>query len=90
MSEFYAPKSEAKPEPFTMTLVDLPNIVDAIFDGDHKRPGWVHMFANARGRSRVDALFPQACIEWPELPFPGLPPDWRGLQTNVTECVSTR
>jgi hypothetical protein len=58
---------------FTMRLGDLPNMVDAVFDGHHKMPGWVHMFANAKGCNHVDALFPQACIEWRELPLPGLP-----------------
>jgi hypothetical protein len=29
-------------------------MVDAIFDGDHERPGWVHMFANAKGCDHVD------------------------------------
>ena len=43
----------------TMKLGDLPNMVDAVFDGHHKMPGCVHMFANAKGCNHVDALFPQ-------------------------------
>ena len=54
------PHECAKSKTFTMKLGDLPNMVDAVFDGDHKMPGWVHMFANAKGCDHVDALFPQA------------------------------
>ena len=82
------PHERAKSKAFTMKLGDLPNMVDAIFDGDHKSPGWVHMFANAKGCNHVDALFPQACIEWRELPLPGLPDDWRGMKVNLPEAVS--
>jgi len=83
------PYACAKSKAFTMKLGDLPNMVDAIFDGDHKRLGWVHMFANAKGCNHVDALFPQACIEWRELPLPGLPGDWRGMKVNLPEAIST-
>ena len=61
------PQECAKSRPFTMKLGDLPNMVDAVFDGDHKMPGWVHMFANAKGCDHVDGLFPEAHIEWREL-----------------------
>ena len=83
------PHDCAKCKAFTMKLADLPNMVDAVFDGDRERPGWVHMFANGKGCNHVDALFPQACIEWRELPLPGLPDDWRGMQVNLAEAVST-
>ena len=82
------PHARAKSKAFTMKLGDLPNMVDAVFDGDHKMPGWVHMFANVKGCNHVDALFPQACIEWRELPLPGLPDDWRGMKVNLPEAVS--
>jgi hypothetical protein len=74
---------------FTMRLGDLPNMVDAVFDGHRKMPGWVHMFANAKGCNHVDGLFPEAHIEWRELPLPGLPDDWRGMKVNLPEAVST-
>jgi hypothetical protein len=77
------------PKELTMTWGDLPNMVDAIFDGYHDRPGWLNLFANADGRNHVDALFPEGCVEWYELPFPGFPDDWRGMQVDLTECVST-
>ncbi len=76
------PHECAKSKTFTMKLGDLPNMVDAIFDGDHERPGWVHMFANAKGCDHVDGLFPQAHIEWRELP-PGLPADWFSMKVNL-------
>ena len=81
------PHECAKSKAFTMLLGDLPNMVDAIFDGDHKMPGRVLMFANAKGCGHIDGLFPQAHIEWHELP-PGLPADWRGMTVNLPAAVS--
>ena len=52
------PHECVKSKAFTMKLADLPNMVDAVFDGDQKMLGWVHMFANAKGCNHVDALFP--------------------------------
>jgi hypothetical protein len=78
----------AKSKTFTMKLGDLPNMVDAIFDGDHKRFGWVFMFANAKGCDHVDGLFPQAHIEWREL-GPGFPDGWCGINVNLPEVVSS-
>src|ERR1700724_1989791 len=89
MSKFHVSKSEVKSKAFAMKLGDLSNMVDAVFDGHHKMRGWVHMFANAKGCNHVDVLFPEACIEWRELPLPGLPDDWRGMQVNLPEAVST-
>jgi len=82
------PHECATSKAFTMKLAELPNMVDAVFDGDHKRLGWVHMFANAKGCDHVDGLFPQAHIEWREL-GPGLLADWRGMRVNLPEVVST-
>src|SRR5476651_1756253 len=87
MPKFYVSKSKVKSKAFTMKLGDLPNMVDAVFDGHHKMPGWVHMFANAKGCDHVDGLFPEAHIKWRGLP-PGLPNDWRGMQVNLPEAVS--
>jgi hypothetical protein len=87
MSKFRRLKSKVMSKAFTMKLADLPNMVDAVFDGDHKMPGWVHMFANAKGCDHVDGLFPQAHIDWREL-GPGLPADWRGMKVNLPEVVS--
>jgi hypothetical protein len=88
MSNFHASKSKVKSRAFTMKLGDLPNMVDAVFDGDHKRPGWVHMFANAKGCDHIDGLFPQVQIEWHEV-GPSFPADWRGVKVNLPEVVSS-
>ena len=82
------PHECAKSKAFTMELRDLPNMVDAVFDGDRERPGLVHMFANARGCNHVDGLFPQAHIEWREL-GPGFPDGWCGMKVNLPEVVSS-
>ena len=87
MSKFQMSKPKVKAKAFTMKLGDLPNMVDAVFDGDRRMPGWVHMFANAKGCDHVDGLFPEAHIEWRVLP-PGLPADWRGMRVNMPEVVS--
>ena len=89
MSRFKMSKPKMKSKAFAMKLGDLPSMVDAVFDGHHKMPGWVHMFANAKGCNHVDALFPQACIEWCGPPPPGLPDDWRGVQVNLPKAAST-
>ena len=81
------PHESAKSKAFTMKLGDLPNMVDAVFDGDQKMPGWVLMFANAKGCAQVDALFPQSRIEWWQLP-PGFPDGWHGMKVNLPEVVS--
>jgi hypothetical protein len=81
------PQECAKPDAFTIKWRDIPNMVDAVFDGDHRMPGWVGMFANTKGCGHVDDLFPEEHIEWHELP-PGLPDDWRGMRVNLTEAVS--
>jgi hypothetical protein len=81
------PHECAKSKAFTMKLGDLPNMVDAVFDGDHERPGWVHMFANVKGCGHVDGLFPQAHIEWRELGA-GFPADWFSMKVNLPEVVS--
>ena len=88
MSNFHASKSKVKSRAFTMKLGDLPNMVDAVFDGDHKRPGWVHMFANAKGCYHTDGLFPQVQIEWHEV-GPSFPANWRGVKVNLPEAVSS-
>ena len=83
------PHECAKSKAFTMKLGDLLSMVDAIFDGDHRMPGWVLMFGNAKGCAHVDGLFSEAHIEWRELP-PGLPNDWRGVKVNLPEVISAR
>jgi hypothetical protein len=72
---------------FKMAIADLPNMVDAIFAGNHDDPGWVEMNVNDRGRACVDALFPRGHIAWRK-PGVGLPADWRGFNINVPDVVA--
>jgi hypothetical protein len=71
---------------FSIKIADLPNMVDAIFAGDHDDPGWVEMNANDRGRACVNALFPEARIAWRE-PGNGAPADWHGFVINIPDVV---
>jgi hypothetical protein len=81
------PQAYGNPCAFTIKWGDIPNMVDAVFDADHKMLGWVLMFASAKGCGHVDDLFPEEHIEWHELP-PGLPDDWRHMRVNLPEAVS--
>ena len=72
---------------FSIKMADLPNMVDAIFAGNHDDPGWVEMNVNDKGRACVDALFPGGHIAWSE-PGVGLPADWRGFDINVPDVVA--
>ena len=81
------PQERTKSDAFTIKWGDISNMVDAVFDGDHKMPGWVLTFASAKGCGHVDDLFPEEHIEWHELP-PGLPDDWRHMRVNLPEAVS--
>jgi hypothetical protein len=76
-----------KPVMFKAKLADIINIVDAIFDGNQKMPGWVIMATNAKGRECINALFPQGHIAW-RATDPMLPKDWRGFNINVPDAVS--
>jgi hypothetical protein len=71
---------------FEIGVPILSNVVDALFVGDHDRPGWVAMAVNASGRSCVDALFPDAHIAWRDAD--DLAPDWCGFDINLPDVVS--
>jgi hypothetical protein len=81
------PQACTKSDAFTIKWSDIPNMVDTVFDADHKMPGWVLMFASAKGCGHVDDLFPEEHMEWHELP-PGLPDDWRHMRVNLPQAVS--
>jgi len=72
---------------FSIKMADLPNMVDAIFAGNHDDPEWVEMNANDKGRACVDALFPEAHIAWRE-PGNGAPADWHGFIINIPDVVA--
>jgi hypothetical protein len=73
---------------FSVAISKLPNMVDAVFVGNHDKPGgWVIMEVNAKGRSCVDALFPDAHIAWGD-PGDVMPADWHGFEINLPDVVS--
>jgi len=72
---------------FSIKMADLPNMVDAIFAGNHDDPGWVEMNANDKGRACVDALFPEAHIAWRE-PGNGAPADWHSFIITIPDVVA--
>ena len=76
-----------KPRKFKAKSTDIPNLVDAVFTGDHEMPGWVVMVVNRKGCECVEALFPQAHIAWRDA-GPGFPADWLGFKINVPDVVS--
>jgi hypothetical protein len=39
------PRAYGNPCAFTIKWGDIPNMVDAVFDADHKMPGWVLTFS---------------------------------------------
>jgi hypothetical protein len=80
-------KLKIKPRKFKAEASDVPNLTDALFEGDHDMPGWVIMAANAKGCECINALFPQTHIAWRDA-GPGLPNDWRAFKINVPDVVS--
>jgi hypothetical protein len=80
-------KLKIKTKRFKVKLADIPNLADAVFEGDHEMPGWVIMAVNTKGRECVEALFPQAYIAWRD-PGPSFPADWQGFKINVPDVVS--
>lgn len=66
---------------------DLPNLVDAVFIGNHDEAGWVYMAVNAKGRSCVDALFPEARIAWRD-PGDLVPASWHGFDINLPDVAA--
>jgi hypothetical protein len=66
---------------------DIPNMVDAVFAGVQDDPGWVEMYATAKGRACIDALFPKAHIEWKNDCSPFLPRDWRAFSIHLPSVI---
>ena len=70
-----------KPRKFKAQSADIPNLADAVFEGDHEMPGWVIMAVNKKGRECVEALFPRAHIAWRDA-GPSFPADWQGFKST--------
>jgi hypothetical protein len=45
---------ERNAKAFTMKRDDIPNMVDAVFFGNPKKPGWIEMYVNGKGRESVN------------------------------------
>jgi hypothetical protein len=76
-----------------LKVTDIPNMLDAVFDGDQDMPGWVIMCASPKGRELVNALFPDAQIEWSKRrgissDFYEMAPDWAGFKIHVPGVVA--
>jgi hypothetical protein len=70
---------------------DVPDMLDALFYGSEvpHRLGFVEMYANSKGREKINDLFPEAHIDWKPLPS-GCPDQWAGWQTfeiNLPEVI---
>jgi hypothetical protein len=76
-----------KTRKFKAKSADIPNLADAVFEGDHEMPGWVIMAVNKKGRECVEALFPQAHIAWRDAGSL-FPTDWQGFKINVPDVVA--
>jgi len=46
-----------RPRRFRMTNADIPIMVDAVFCGNPRKPGWIEMYVNGEGRKCVNATF---------------------------------
>jgi hypothetical protein len=77
-------KKKLKVKRFQLTGTDIPNMVDALFQG--RGDGWVIIAANAKGRQCVAQVFPDARIAWRD-PGDGLPEDWRGFDLNLPDVA---
>jgi hypothetical protein len=70
---------------------DVPNMTDALSYGSEvpHRLGFVEMYANPKGREKVNDLFPETYIDWKPLPS-GCPDQWAGWKTfeiNLPEVI---
>jgi hypothetical protein len=78
-------KAKLKGKRFELAVTDIPNMVDALFQG--RGDGWVIIAANAKGRQCVEQVFPDARIAWRD-PGDGFPEDWQGFDLNLPDVAS--
>ena len=50
--------------------------------------GWVEMYAGAKGRECINALFPKAHIAWADDRSEMLPREWRAFSINLPDVVA--
>jgi len=82
-------------KPVKLQLDEIVRTVDAVFEPDYDGPGWVFVWANARGRDLINGLFPRGKIAWDSLTsYIGsdsvissyqFPADWMGSAIHVPE-----
>jgi hypothetical protein len=63
-------------------------MVDAVFIGVQDDPGWVEMYASAKGREYINALFPKAHIAWADDCGAMPPREWRAFSINLPDAVA--
>jgi hypothetical protein len=66
---------------------DVVNMVNAVFFGSDDQ-GWVEMYADAKGRECVNALFPKAHIEWKDDCGEAFPREWRAFSINLPDVIA--
>ena len=67
---------------------DFVNMVNAVFAGVQDDPGWVEMYADAKGRECVNALFPKAHLAWKDDCGDALPREWRAFSIHLPDVVA--
>jgi hypothetical protein len=70
---------------FQLPIQDIPQVVDALLIG--LPDGWVEISANERGRTAIEAVFPDAYIAWRD-PGKGFPEEWLGFTLNLPDVAS--
>jgi hypothetical protein len=71
-----------------LKMSDVANMVDAVFMGVQDDQGWVDMYADAKGRECINALFPKAHIAWADDCAEILPRGWRAFSINLPDVVA--
>src|SRR6516162_9002239 len=59
---------------------DILQVVDVVCSGEDD--SWVSIIANQRGRTAIEAIFPDLPIDWLEPPV-GFPAEWRSVALDV-------
>jgi hypothetical protein len=79
---------KSRTKPIMLKGSDVANMVDAVFMGAQDDPGWVEIYADAKGRECVNALFPKAHIAWADDCGEMLPREWRAFTINLPDVVA--
>jgi hypothetical protein len=94
MSTIRAAQRRARRKHIKISNDELPSMVDAHFYGSERedRLGWVEMYANEKGREKINALFPKGYIDWKPMPegnsWTSKYPDWRAFEIHIPTMIS--